>query len=69
MKPGTFTQLYVQLVFAVKNREARHYLLTKKDCVLAGLPGKKGTEDLHIAVHNWTMFTSIFLTRSSIIRK
>ena len=26
MKPGTFTQMYVQLVFAVKNREA---LLTK----------------------------------------
>ena len=22
MKPGTFTQIYVQLVFAVKNREA-----------------------------------------------
>ena len=23
MKPGTFTQLYVQLVFAVKNRQAK----------------------------------------------
>jgi len=22
MKPGTFTQMYVQLIFAVKNREA-----------------------------------------------
>jgi len=23
MKPGTFTQMYVQLVFAVKNRDAQ----------------------------------------------
>lgn len=29
MKPGTFTQMYVQLVFAVKNREA---ILTKSIC-------------------------------------
>ena len=27
MKPGTFTQMYVQLVFAVKNRDA----VLKKD--------------------------------------
>ena len=47
MKPGTFTQMYVQLVFAVRNRDA---VLTKEIRsrvfeYMSGIIGKNGQND------------------------
>ena len=72
MKPGTFTQMYVQLVFAEKNRDAA---LTKEIrprvfeySALAGSPGRMVMEDLLIVIHKLLTSTITLRIRNLTIR-